>query len=423
MKADEVLGQLDPNFVLTGSVVESTRFCHATEIDVCVSFAALAKSYPFRLDSNTDGKIRDAMKVFAPVGVKHFERFTKQNSFETNGRNEDDQEHVTTSQIFDFPKFLYYFLTFIKKSLLKLSSRPDWPEKLRMDYSWKPSNKCCIKERNASSSDHSKSLYNPHTHCSKCRPFVTHTKIGATPIFTWKDDETETVLTADFIPVFPVESSQGFLPLFYAIVSTLAREAPKGGNKHFKSIMEKDRILPESFQDLLEKQHTSRPRKTYDVSMKLLNYGSESNYIIRPGQIKDDRQAKAVRQHPQKKIEEVINEVYISIKGLKSILGVDVDSYFIKKVVRLKEITHMILDLDAAKVGLPRKVFDVLDLPELRDHFKKVIDYKGWQEKLEGEAFNDDDRDKIPIFLNNLPKLKMDERLQIEEYERHGFFA
>ncbi len=420
---DQVLGQLGPTFTLTGSAVENTRFCNGSEIDVCVSFLFMAKSYPFRLDCDSSGNIRDAMKIISPVGIKNLEGFTLDSESATDEKDEDDSLQTTSTKTFDFTKFLFYFLSFIRTSLLELSSSSDWPKQLVIDDTWKFNNECCIKERDAPVSDYSKSLYNPYTHCAKCRPAVTHTKIGATPIFTWKDGGTESVLTADLIPVFPVESPKGFLPLFNAIVSTLTKKAPEGSNKHFKSIMEKDRILPESFQNMLEKQHKNKIRKTYDVAMKLLNYGSQNNFIIRPGQIKDDRQAKSEQHHPELKIEQIVNEVYITIKGLKSILCVDVDSYFIKKVVRLEEVTRMILDQDAAKMGLPRKVFDVLDLPELRGYFENVIDFKGWQEKLEGKVFCEDDKDKIPIKLNGLPKLKIEQRLQIEEYERHGFFA
>ena len=71
-----------------------------------------------------------------------------------------------------------------------------------------------------------------------------------------------------------------------------------------------------------------------NVAMKLLNYGQEeNNCVIRPAQQADGEVDVLGRRSTS-----ILSRVYARIKGLKSMLNVDVSSYSAKKVVLLDEV-------------------------------------------------------------------------------------
>ncbi len=214
--------------------------------------------------------------------------------------------------------------------------------------------------------------YSPETHCSKCLPAITHTKLGPCLIFSWGEEEK--LLTVDLIPVFPVEKPEkGVLELFDVVIKTLIRKRPENWLKHLKGIIERDRILPESFTRALDAENESN---SIDVAMKLLNYGPCDNSIIRPGQ---------VMQVEQFQRDEKLKKIYIYTKALKDMLSIDVKTYVIKKIILQDEIQAVLRKPD---VLMQESLFTVLSHPELREKFQSRILFEtkgkkiGWSDRI-----------------------------------------
>ncbi len=288
--------RLEPRIHLIGSIAEGTRLCKSNEVDVTLQFKAL-KDQPFQLaDLN-------ACELVMPEG-----HLLKEFSF------------ISTADqwIFNYGKFLHSFLEDLKETLLSIRSSPEWPSDLSFQEKWEPCKSC--EER---THKHRRSGYNPQTHCKKCFPVVTHTKLGPCLIFQWEEEEGKLLpLTIDLIPVFPVRSpGNGVLGLFNAVTKTLLEKKPENWMGHFRGIIERDRLLPESFKKLIEEEKRSG---VYDCAIKIIHYGSQNCHVIRPGQVMNVTELLS---------DDKLRAVYLHLKAVNLLLGVNVKTYTIKKIV------------------------------------------------------------------------------------------
>ena len=187
---------------------------------------------------------------------------------------------------------------------------------------------------------------------------------------------TTEILTIDLIPVLPVKG-RNLNEMNNLITKTLSTEKPPNWLKYLKGFMKKDRVLPESFVEQF------RRSPVLEVGMKLLHFGSKRNFIIRPAQ-----QLSVAHELRNRKLK----SIYCQIKCLKSLLGIDVNSYFIKKVLLTNEMKEKIEE---------GTFYNVLQHPDLRAEFEKAIDYANWKPKkdipiLEGIVGNS----SVPIRKN-----------------------
>ena len=109
--------------------------------------------------------------------------------------------------------------------------------------------------------------------------------------------------------------------------------------------------------------------------MKLLHFGEESNFIIRPAQRLEITQFGEYKN---------LKQCYCYIKYLKSIGNIDISSYFIKKVLltdKMKKMSMMENSLEWWDVSDTRLKYDAFDLmnealkhPDLAIKFDSVFD-------------------------------------------------
>ena len=155
-----------------------------------------------------------------------------------------------------------------------------------------------------------------YTHCRKCIFNVCQTKAGACLVFKWKHRKRQEILTIDLVPVLPVIETS-IMELFTLAIKTLVEDRPPNWLTHTKGIVTQDSILPESYCLKTERCAT----QPIQVGLKLLNYGQEQNFIIRPAQIL------GITNRIQDK---KLMDVYSCIKCLKVVFNLKISYYLIK---------------------------------------------------------------------------------------------
>ena len=125
------------------------------------------------------------------------------------------------------------------------------------------------------------------------------------------------VVTADIVPTFPVKANS-LMNLFDNVTRTLVDRRPKNWVKYVRSLALQDRILPDEFLAHME----GEGGKIFDVGMKILHYGQTDNCMTRPGQ---RMQISDFHDRP------ILKEVYCYAKALKTFIGIDVKSFFLKE--------------------------------------------------------------------------------------------
>jgi hypothetical protein len=189
---------------------------------------------------------------------------------------------------------------------------------------------------------------------------VSQTKVGAGLQFLWKSDSGELIYcSVDLVPSFNI---QGIEPLELAniINSAMLSKRPEGWFDYMRKYAKADLIVAE----LLE---GDKSQTIESVLLKNLNCSEETNYFVRPGQHLSE----------SKFTSDVHKAIYTKIKALKTILKVDVNNYFVKKLL-LRKVEYgdsVIVDYIF--------FFEVMQQPELREMFKSRIDYEVWIEDLD----------------------------------------
>ena len=340
----ELLPKFDIHFVLVGSIAEGTRTHQADELDLAVLFEGQCYSLGndgFTLLSQKDGKPFD------------YEKF--------------------------FSQFLN-FVSFIVNEKIDITSITDGRIKIKQQTG-ECANRCPIQVYDSKMGTH-------YTHCENCLPPVTHTKCGICLIFEWSDGNDSSILTIDLVPVFPVVGSS-VSKLFGNVTKTLLTKPPNW-LKYIQGFIAKDTFLPESFEEAFKET----PSEPLLVGMKILHYGDGGkNFLIRP------IQQLGVATFEENK---QLKDVYCHIKCLKTILDIDVNSYFIKKVLLTKAVKNKVkskkrldghlIDPDNEKKLLMKNLHYCLNHAELESKFNHKIDYVLW----------DKNDQVIPLFLIKL---------------------
>jgi hypothetical protein len=186
---------------------------------------------------------------------------------------------------------------------------------------------------------------------------LTHTKIGPCIILRKESGE---ILTIDLVTVFPVEGNTT-MELFNEVIETLIVKKPPFWLKHFQQLMKRDVILPEVYDNIKEDP-------VVNVAIKILHYGPEDNYIIRPGQ---EMEVEKFKDNA------TLKGIYIWMKAIKDILDVPAKSFFMKKVVLLPEFVakceRVREDDNNTKVELLK---EALSHPDLKPAFETELDFE-----------------------------------------------
>ena len=327
-----LIAKLKPRFFVIGSVVEGTRLFCASEADMTVEFQGL---HEFALlGDDATALMVNEQDIFL------LKDFLKKGSL-----------------LFDYPKFLFFFMQSIQSAISILKSDGNFPPTfgpLILDH-----HQCNIcKNENE---------YEPMTHSENCLPTVCHTRIGTCLILPWKfDDSHGWTMTADLVPVFAIKGQT--MELVNNVMRTLLAKNPHGWRDYLASVYERDIFLPEGF--LLESGEVRNPIQ--NINIKLLNYNDENNQIIRPGQRMNVYKLRGID----------LQQAYVHIKALKTVLEASAKSYMVKKVLLQLEFlmtaTVEVLDLEKQDTKWQEIVFEVLHHPDLKKHFEKKIDYSKW---------------------------------------------
>ena len=321
-----VMPILEPRFILVGSIAEGTRIHWANELDIMMRFNGI-QNHPLLMEEN-------------PFELKL--------SIDSSLSSEHHLGKWGNKGIFKYQEFFSFILetleNIIRTNSEKIKELTDSRIKPRQSL-----NPIC---------PHQEKDQHPHfSHCTKCIFNVTQTKCGACLVFEWKYDKDQNdILTIDLIPVIPIRG-KNLNEMMTLITSTLLNERPPNWLRYLKGFINKDQILPESFQDQLNENQD----KPLEVGMKLLHYGNGNNFIIRPAQ-----QLAVTAEFEEN---EELKRVYCQIKCLKSLLRVEINSYFVKKVLLTDEMKGKIH-------GLPFDIYTILQHPDLKAKFEQVIDYE-----------------------------------------------
>ena len=328
-----------PAFILVGSIAEGTRIGSATELDVTWKFNGLSA-----LVRGEDGY---SLKVSEQMDENHpLYGFCDRN-------------------VLQFDKFFSFLLTTLDEIIWNIADRIKDVTKGRITI--KRGQKSCKMNCPQKDNDEFKGPF--YTHCNKCIFNVTQTKSGACLIFNWKRlFNKRKILTIDLIPVLPVQG-ESIMQLFTLAIKTLLDERPVNWFKHIRGILMQDSVLPESYNASVE-QRSDVPLQ---VGFKLVNYGEDkNNFIIKPAQIL------GISKHIEDKN---LMNIYACVKCIKGAFGVDISSYLIKKILMTNEMQGKI-----AQNGVEnwrKSVFDVLQHPDLKEHFGRYDAFLKWRQKLE----------------------------------------
>ena len=330
---------LRPKFILVGSIIEGTRVGYANELDLTVTFEGL-KYDPFEL-----GEDAFTLKIFT--------------------ESHPLKKFCSESGTLDFSLFLRAVLEEIEFCVQNEAEK----------ISQETNNHLKIAQRSNDFSGLSPE-YDPKLGSYFKLPeqdlcLLTHTKIGACLIFLWNQSE---VLTVDLIPVLPVAGSS-IQALFESVTqSLLSIPHPPNWLSYLISSIKKDMILPQSYKSLFE----MAPKEPFNVAMKILHYGKgPNNFIIKPMQILGV--TKEFKSNPE------IKDIYCFIKCIKSCLDVNINSYFLKKVILSDEVKKDLILYDSnidKKEALARNIHFTLNMDDLRPYFENVIGYYKYKEPL-----------------------------------------
>ncbi len=360
-RPESFFSSLKPTLVLIGSASEGTQLCKANELDFSIIFTKMQDT-PLHLGAGNDATNLTLDSLCE--GDSCLRQFLK-----PDGKS------------FDYPKFMKCLLEEVSSIVKRMSL----PQGLSVDLEWRPCKGC-----DELSLKKSSAKFKPMHHCDSCFPAITHTKAGICLILKWKDTE---ILAVDLIPLFHIKSHGGLMYLFDSVISTLWQKMPENWLRYLRKLMDKDRVLPEAFSKI-QLEVSSTKEDIMLVSLKLLNYGDDNNYIIRPSQ--DIKTGTSFDKYPH------LRETYVHVKALARLLKVEISSYFLKKLVLQDNLRDKLSD---ANVPLCERLFIISSHPELKKLFKSVVDLKYWRRLVNfntrGQNTNTMDKDAtgVPRFI------------------------
>ncbi len=242
----------------------------------------------------------------------------------------------------------------------------------------------------------------PMTHCTECISPVTFTKSGVCIILKWNENE---FVTIDLVPVFPVQfqNCKKIPDIFSMLIKDLSEKKPLKWKKHLQKVVKADRILPEFYDDLNKNSSHDLIDGICIVSLKMLHFNSQDNFVIRPAQLLN---VVDFSGYPS-----AVKEVYFRMKYLKQTLNIKkIESYLMKKVVLRQEFL-----IEIEKGGsVEDHLYEAMNYHPVKKVFQEKIDYQKWEKQT--------DKKTIPIFNAEKPNDKDQEKSTNHHLEKasHG---
>jgi hypothetical protein len=183
--------------------------------------------------------------------------------------------------------------------------------------------------------------------------------------------------SVDLVPTFKIKGI-ALLNLIKIVNKAMIYNQPEGWQKYLQKYAEADVIMPEllfgSTKVITDNDsNKDRTDMTASVLLKNINTSVDKNYNVQPGQNLKGEKFKSNQ----------LKWVYTRIKALKSIFGVNLDNYMLKKLLwKPNEFT--------ANRNTYFLLYEVMCLPEVRAQFESVIDFRQWEKNR--------DRQEIPVF-------------------------
>jgi hypothetical protein len=137
----------------------------------------------------------------------------------------------------------------------------------------------------------------------------------------------------------------------------MMKQQPDGWLRYLKEYATSDLIITDLLGD------NDRSNMIHSVLLKQLNFCSDNNYFVRPGQHLSANKFNSVNHY----------FVYCCIKVLKAILEVDISQYLVKK---------MLLRPSEFSGGVRYSLlYATMCQGELRERFEEKIDYDQWKKE------------------------------------------
>ena len=334
-----ILGKLEPSIEIIGSIKEGTRILLLNEIDANLVFG--------KLQSNIFEEIETAFYLkTSDQGAACF-------------RDANLPQVVTEKgdiKVFNYPVFLEIILNELDRAIDYIVENELCPDiDFQTNETWLQQ-KC--KECRTPSHTDAEAL---HKHCNSCRPSVCMSKRG--PCIQLVNTKLGIFNSIDLCPVFSLRSKtlRGTLAAMGRINRLLIASQSVDAILHILKFLSSDRVMPEVFAQLTSGE--------INLGFKLFSFSKEEdNFILKPGQLLG----------PVKEFDDIplLKDVYICIKGLKDVLGVDLPSYLVKKVLFKDTTKALARKCQLKEDPLEEMLFNTLNLNEIKPAFVNLIDWK-----------------------------------------------
>ena len=345
------LREYDPEFQMSGSMIEGTRLGLANELDIGLIFNALKKrNVAFKVDRDPF-MLRKADT--APIFMEEY----------FNARHEFDYHSF---KLFLLNKFSSIIKDIFQNGKLKGSNRLIC---VTTNDAWeKGETKCGGKCKQDMKSDPTKS-----EQCTQCVVSVSQTKIGLALQFIWVSEcpfiyptwdhqygniiqrgkKVTMYCSIDIVPELPIEEIEALTLARIANRPMLSPDPPERWLKCLYNYAKHYRII----QDLIQ----SDKGKINSVVLKVMNLCEERNHYVRPAQ--PNTEGEKFQSEDMKKI-------YCCIKYLKKALDLDLSTYWVKKELLKQEY----LDIVHSNRDKTRALLTVLSQPQFRPKVADGID-------------------------------------------------
>ena len=331
---DSLMQLLKPQLCLIGSMAERTRVGLANELDISMVFRAWKGNAPFKVGDAFSLKKSEKIVNQMPWMDKYF---TEENAFDRSSFMRDIlfEIEVSAEKVFGKERIMR-----TNKEHLDCTrchhKGVDKEGKFK-----KQSKECCV--------------------------FVSQSKIGICLQLLMTDKKgNKTYCSIDLIPMFEIETILDTDLAKIVNDGMLGVGHPKDCFKYLFSYCNTLQMVDIELDDSDQSM-----RNLTSVALKAMNCHKDRNYYVKPGQILGGKKI----QHKG------MQKAYCYLKAMKKILGIDVSSFWMKKMLMSRPFGHI---AEGWGEGLPELILlDVLQSPEFKSRFAGVIDFDKWELKEE----------------------------------------
>lgn len=331
LSASEMMKNLQPRFVLVGSVPEGSRIGLGNEIDLTIQFMEWESSPPFKIRG-------DAFHLHKSDCCPNWMDIY----FDFEGH-------------FVLDDFMYDVCESVLESIGTIYANGRNPHRLKMrEYGEDMDNTCDACNSLNLGEDSSWFLQCPH--CVIC---VSRTKMGVCLQFEWHHEEIEKLVfcSIDLVPVYNVEPEDTKDVIRLVNVSMLGLSHPPGWYNHIKTFLKEDRLVEELW---------SEGEQVEKVLLKSLGSG---NYFIRGG------------QHLRPEVlcdNDSLLRAYICLKALRTYTKVEnLSNFMIKKML----MGSTFVEMASSEHDGNKFLHEIITHEKFKIHFDPYIDFDKMQIK------------------------------------------